>query len=504
MKLGTKTALGIDISANAINLALVKGSANGVELVKAASGRVPDGAIKDGNIEDSAILSKAIKALKARSKIRARQTAASLFARPVLMQIIDMSGQPPSNIGQFVQNEVKRCVALSGKEVALDFCGIGSGVQPGHNRIFVVAADGERVAQIGKACNHAHLGVDAIEPPMLAYARAFYAKRIAGKFDCNVLMAIVQDGVLSLGVFRKQNLDFIRTKDIGKEAVQPDELCRWLAEQINAVIKFYDVEVSDSPPEWEVTVVGDCGQLSGEAEEYLRAKVESANLHFSTVENAYEDTFVSQNGGSDRPSAVAIGLAMKLLDTEGINLGVNLLPAESAEVKSFKKHALITANIIAVMLLPMILAGGVLSVMTKKVNENIAHIKQTKLSQDTHTLLREEELADKQIITLSDGVERMNKILDSRHSLSWHDLLNDLRRATPANVRITELFGKRNSGIHLKGLASSYEAVHLFVKMLNKSEYIDSASLIETERDSDHRGLVSYEIKCLLVGKKES
>ena len=98
----------------------------------------------------------------------------------------------------------------------------------------------------------------------------------------------------------------------------------------------------------------------------------------------------------------------------------------------------------------------------------------------------------------------MNKVLDSRHSLPWHEFLNDLRAATPNNVRITELFSKANSKIYIKGLASSYEAVHLFVKMLNKSEYIDSASLVETERDSSRRGLVSYEINFSLVMKKGS
>jgi Tfp pilus assembly protein PilN len=504
VKLSNKTVLGVDISENAINLALLRHSADGVELVKAVSCPVPDGAIKDGNIEDFAMLAKAIKTLKARNKIRTRRAAVSLFTKPVLMEIIDMPGQFPTNIGQFVQSEVKRCVALSGKETALDFCSINSAAQPGTSRIFVLATDGQKVAEIAKVCNSAHLNVEAIEPPMLAYARAFYAEKIAGKFDCNVLMAILQDGVLTLGVFRKQNLDFISTKDISKETIQPDELCHWLGDQINAIIKFYDVEISDSPPQWEITVVADCGRLAEDAEESLKARVECGALQFKTPQNAFQDTFVGQNVGSDGLSAVAIGLAMKVLGAQGINLGVNLLLPESAEVKSFKKHALVTANIIAMMLLPMILAGGVLGVMTKRVNKNSAQVKYGELADNTYSLLREEELTDKQITTLSGRVEGINKILDSRHTLQWHDLLNEIRFATPKKVRITELFSKPNSRIYLKGLASSYEVVHLFVKMLNKSEYIDSASLIETDRDSGHQGLVSYEIDCSLVQEKGS
>ncbi len=501
---GTKTALGVDISASAINLALLRGGGAGVELVKAASCPVPDGAIKDGNIVDSVLLSKAIKALKSRSKIRARRAAVSLFSQPVLMQLIDMPKSLPANIGRFIQNEVKRCVALSGKEIAMDFCSIGSSAQPGTGRIFVLATDAEKVSEIGGVCNSARLNVEAVEPPMLAYTRAFYPKKIAGRFDCNVLMVIIQDNILTLGVFRKQNLDFIRSKEIDKETTGPRELCCWLADQIYAVIKFYDVEISDSSQEWEVTVVADCPQLPEGAEVFLKVKVDCSDLSFRTPQNAFQDTVISQNVGTDCPSVVAVGLGMKLLDTDGINLGVNLLPPEPAEVKSFKKHVLITANIIAAMLLPMIFVSGAISMMTTKVNENIAHIKRTGFIDDTHSLLKEEAIADKQIISLSDRIEQMNKVLDSRHSLPWHDFLNDLRAATPNNVRITELFSKANSKIYLKGLASSYEAVHLFVKMLNKSEYIDSASLVETERDSGHKGLVSYEINFSLVMKKGS
>jgi len=502
--LDNKTVLGIDISQSTINMALLRDGADGVTLVKAAHCPVPDGAIKDGKIEDSVLLSKAIKTLKDTNKIRARRAAVSLFSQPVLMQIIDMPKNLPANIGQFIHNEVKRCVALSGKEIALDFCSIGSLAQRGTSRIFVLATEAENVAGIARVCNSAQLNIEVIEPPILAYARAFYPQKIAGRFDCNVLMGIIQDNILTLGVFRKQNLDFVRSKEIDREATQPEELCYWLADQINTVIKFYDVEVSDSYPQWEVTVVADCPQLPEGVEETLKAKVDCPELSFRTPQNAFQDTFINQNAGSDHPSVVAVGLGMKLLDTDDINLGVNLLPLESAEVKSFKKHVLITANIIAALLLPMIFVSGALSMMTNKVNKNIAHIKRTEFIDDMHSLLREEAISDKQIISLSEGIEQMNKILESRHSLPWYEFLNELRTATPSNVRITELFSKANSKIYLKGLASSYEAVHLFVKMLNKSEYIDSASLVETERESSHRGLVSYEINFSLVMKKGS
>jgi len=498
-----QTALGIEISNDRINLALLGKSADGIVLLKVASGPVPDGAIKNGNVEDPAILAGAVKALKARHKMRAAQAAVSLLAKSVLMQIIDMPERVPGNIGQFVQNQVKQCVALSGKEIALDFCGVAPAGRGGGKRLFVAAADVANVAGLAKACNQFRLNVESVEPPLIAYARALYEKRIAGKFDCNVMMMIVQDDCLALCVFRKQSLDFVRTMDIGVENARPGEISGRLADQINAVIQYYDVEVHDSAEKWEATLVTDSMQLLTDARESLIAKVTRAELHLRTPENAAQDTSI---GGdiTTGASAVAIGLALKLLGQDQSNLRINLVPPESAEVKSFKKHAVITANVIAALLLLMILAGGVLGLITKKVNGNIERIKQTKSSQDTLALLKEEELADKQIIRLSEALERMNNITASRRDLLWRDLLNDIKKATPKNVRIIDLFSKGNSAMSLKGLATSYEAVHLFVRMLNKSEYIDSASLVETEKSNEYGGLARYVINCSLLQGKGS
>jgi len=502
--LRTKTALGIDISNNRISLALLRQDKNGVELLKTASGPVPDGAIKNGNIEDATVLAKAIKELKTGNKIRSYHTALSLVANPILIQILELPKQVPTNIGQFVQNEVKHCVVLSGKEIALDFCGVGSAGRPG-SRLFVVATDGQKVAELAKVCSQAGLNVGAIEPPLLAYARAFYAKKIAGKFDCNVLMALLQGSTLTLCVFRGQTVDFVRTKNISKEKAKPDELCQRLAEEINTIIQFYNVEVPDSPGSWEITVVADGSQLPKDAEESLKAKVASTNLQVRTPENACQDITVgkSQYIGSDKLSPVAIGLAMKLLGTNDSNLRINLLPPEAGEVKALRKEALITANIAASLLLLMILAVGGLSVMTKKVNKRIIHKKQAQPLQDTNALLREQKLVEKQIKQLSGGPGQLNDILSLRHDVDWAHLLNDIRSATPKTARITELVSKGNSRMSLEGLALSYESVRLFVDMLNKSEHIVLASLVEAEKDSEEGGLVRYAINCSMTPREE-
>ena len=500
---GSKAALGIDISDGRINLALLKQNAKGIELLKAASGPVPDGAIKDGNIEDPVILSKAIKKLKALNRIRARQAAVSLFAKPVVMQILDTPKGAPTSVGQFVRNELKSYVTLSGREITFDFCGIKSGQGRG-KRLFAVATDGQKVAELARASNLAGLNVQVIEPPLLSYTRAIYAKKIEGKFDCEVLIAVLHGGVLNLCVFRKQNLDFVRAKDISGEELEPNELCLWLADQINSIIKFYDIEVADSSRKWEVVVVADHAQLPDDAEESLRVKITDVNLEVRTGESACQDTVIAQNDGAEKASVVAIGLAIGLLNKNDNDLRINLVPPESAEVRAVKKQIHITVTIIAAVLLFMELAGAGLSLTADKVNRGIAQKKQTEISQDTYSLLKEQELLDRQIKQLSERPARLSSILGSRHATDWANILEDVRNRTPKTLRITNLYSTDSSMMYLEGLAISYEVIHLFVNMLNNSDYISSASLTETIKGNERDGLIRYTIDCSLKQEKEN
>jgi len=498
-----QTALGVDISDGLINMALLRQSAKGLELLKAASAPVPDGAIKDGNIEDAAKLARAIKELKTHNRIRSRRAAISLFARPVVMQILDTPKGAPISIGQFVRNEMKSYVMLSGREFAFDFCGIGSGQGVGKH-LLAAATEDQNVAKLAHTAELAGLNVELIEPLLLSCTRALYAKKIAEKFDCDVLIAILRDGVLTLCVFRKQNLDFVKVEDIPEEKAQPDELCRLLAEKINEIIRFYNVEDVDSSGKWEVTVVTDRMELPRGCEESLKTKITKADVQVRTGEDVCQDTVVVQNDSPEKASVVAIGLAIGLLKKNDNGLRINLVPPESAEIRAVKKQLCIAAGIIAAVLLLMILGSKGLSLMADKMNRDIAHRKQTELSQDTYTLLGEQDLLDKQIKQLSDRPAQLSSILGSRYAMDWAGVLEDIGKRTPKTVRIINISSRDSSMMYLEGLALSYEAIHIFVKMLNNSNYISSASLSETVKEDKADGLITYTINCSLNLQKEN
>jgi Tfp pilus assembly protein PilN len=151
----------------------------------------------------------------------------------------------------------------------------------------------------------------------------------------------------------------------------------------------------------------------------------------------------------------------------------------------------------------MVLAGTGLSVRANNVKQNIALKKQTDLSQVTYSLIKEQELLDRQIKQLSEIPAQLSSIFVSRQTINWDKILDDVRKLTPKTVRITSLYSIDSSGMYLHGMAISYEAIHLFVKMLNNSDYISSATLTETTKEDKADALIMYTIDCALKPVKE-
>jgi len=499
MMLGTKTALGIDVSDNKINLALLKQGRNGIKLVKAVSGPLPADAVNDGNIKNPDVLARAIRLLKSRSRIPATQTAISLFAKPAVVQIMDIPKPIPESIRQFVQDELKQCVPLSGGRIGFDFCGIGSAGRESNTRLLVAAANGQNLVETVRAYNKAGLNVKAIEPPQIACARALYSKKIAKKFDCSVLIVMLRCGSLTSCVFKNQTIDFVRTKRIDNEETEPTQVCQQLEKEIKAIIQSCDVEAAHDSKKWEIAVVADDIQLPADSLKVLKANVTCGNLQVVTSENAWQDEPFNLGSGFDRPSVVAIGLAMGLLDANGYGLRINLFPSEVFELESVKRDLLLAANVLAMVTLAMVLVVGGLVLMVKRMNQNIIQKKPAQLLQETYTMLREQELINKQIERMSN---RPN-LLSIDHDIDWSGLLEDIRKATPSTVRITSLSSQRGSKISLKGQALSYEGVRLFVNMLNKSQHIKSASPVEMKISGGSDRLVEYVIEFAATVKKE-
>ena len=231
MRFVEKTVAGIDITQERISIALLKLGKNGPKLIKSVVAAVPAGAIKDGNIADAVLLSKAIREMKVRNRIWTNRAAVSLFAKPVVMQMIEMPKQMPPNLTQFVNGEMKHCAAMPSGDIVLDYCSVGSNKRSADKKVLAAAAETKKVTELVNVLGRAGFSAEVVEPAILSYLRAISDKKIGGRSGCNVLVAVLRENSLTLCVLRNGIVDFIRTKEVRQKSNSGD-LCGWLADEL--------------------------------------------------------------------------------------------------------------------------------------------------------------------------------------------------------------------------------------------------------------------------------
>ena len=497
---GSKTALGIDITDERISMALLRKSGDSIRLLKAAECPVPEGSVKNGNIEDPVALAKAIKTLKTRNRMYSNRCAMSLTANPVLAQILDLPKDVTGNIRQFINNEVKHYAVLPIKKAVLDFCKIKSSAALDNRRVLIVATDGQKISTFAEALYKKDISINAIEPSWMAYTRACFDKIISNKLNTNLLFATINKGVLTLSMFKDQKLDFVRIQPVELAEIESVTFLDWLAEQINAVIKFYEYGKSSQHNKWMVNIyTPERYDFLLQKQEVLQSSlIENVSVEIKTSETAYLDTPVVADNIKNKPSAAAIGLAMKLLIYRADDLNINLVPEQALLAKSREKKTLIIANFAASLLVIMILSILFFNTKIAKVKADAYKQNENLPSEDTKLMLDKQNVLDTKIEKLSGKLNNIMSIVKTDSVTNWGSILNEISIAIPKDTRLTSI---RNTGsdLLLLGQSRNYDAIYLFVDSLNKSEYIKSAKIIETTNNSQSKGLVNYSIKCVLT-----
>ncbi|MGA2071596.1 MAG: pilus assembly protein PilM [Sedimentisphaerales bacterium] len=494
-----KTVAGIDISQERISIALLKLGKNGPRLVKSVVAAVPEGAIKDGNIANAVLLARAIREMKVRNRIWTNRAAISLFARPVVMQMIDMPKQMPPNLTQFVNGEMKHCATMPSGDIVLDYCAVGSNRHSADKKVLAAAAETKKVTELVNVLGRAGFYAEVVEPAILSYLRAISDKKIGGRSGCNVLVAVLRENSLTLCVLRNGIVDFIRTKEARQTSASAGDLCGWLADELAEIQKFYSVEVVDNAGKWEITVFADTAQLPQDAEGILKSKIQAGSLQVRTSKDAYLDTIVS---GQTAVSPVAVGLAVNLLAAQRDDVRLNLMPPQIRQIKEAMRDTMVATVVVAAMLLLMVLATAMPAYMLKKISGSTAGKAARVSIRNTDKMVEKNQHLDGKLQALSDRLGSIAKISASHSDVNWVQLFINVRNATPASVRIVSLSCPDGHRIQIEGLALSSDAVNLFVSSLEKSPGISTVMLLESSKQDGQNGFINYQISCRMGVKK--
>jgi len=496
---GMKTALGIEITQDHINMVLLKKQDDKFKLIKVAAGPVPEGTIEDGNVKNSVSLVKAIKKIKNKNGMHASRVAISLIANPVLSQILELQNEVNGNIREHINNVVKHYAVLPIKKTSLDFCKISNSSQDSR-RVLIVATNGQKISSIIKEFYKNGINIDAIEPGWMAYARACLDKNVSEKSITNQLFVKINKNSLSLSMFKNQKLDFVRIQPI--ESIRPDsnDFIDWLTEQINAVIKFYEYSISKRNDKWQVNLFypEDIG-LNDENDNKLKSIFsDKAAFTILNSENAFIDNVIECENVKTKPSIVAIGLAMKLLAFNNSDLNINLVPSEAIQAKSREKKTLVLANIAAALITIMILSVHYFNMEIASVKASSIENSSEISSEDTKRMLLEQRDLDNEIEQISKKHEQIENTIRIESAAKWGPIFQEIGSMIPKQTRLTNVRCSE-SGILLDGQALTYEAIYHFVDSLNKCENIQSAIIVKTTNNRQTDKLINYFISCELT-----
>ncbi len=493
MKAGMRTALGIDISPHQVSAALVTRIGREFKVIAAASSGLAD------SVEQAKTLALVIKRLGRRARSARAKAAVSLSADPLVIQILDLPKHMPANVREFVEGELRQYVTLSGRRTVCDFCGIGLATE-GRRRMLTAAAEKKPIMSVVNACTQAGVAVEAVEPSLLACARAFHATGRAKEYGRSVLIAILGRDNLTISLFYDAVPDFVRIRDIPSDVREHDSLLEWLAEELKAVIHYHGASSGTNRGALHVRVMLQGPECSTkQPESVLRTRTGMESL---IVTPSHELLLDSSPEGSDAsaeaPSQTAVGAAIKILDPDGDNLKINLLPDEVRHARLLARHALLTAIAGALTFLGVLVAMLLVNRTADTARERIEQRKIAEQLYAAPALIAQDTFLDREISRVRGELGPLQKLMPAEREVDWSRVLNAVRQAAPAGVCVTELSSDNHAEhVCLKGLALSGEAAQLFAHGLDESRSFASVAMsrIATKRQSG-RSLVEYQIDC--------
>jgi Tfp pilus assembly protein PilN len=398
------------------------------------------------------------------------------------MQVLDLPGQVPANVRQFVEQELRQYVVLSGRDMLFDFCGIGGG--PGlPKRLLAVGTDAGHVREIIRACRSAGLSVARVEPAALACAAAI--RRGEGQADPrgDLLLGQLDGGCLTVCQFRRGNLELVRVREAPADAGTAESFSQWLAAELRAALMYGDGEIRrDHGPQRITVLVQD---LAFSAPEMQRCLATEAQMEQATVVDARAGGYwpggvePKEDAAPQGVSPAAFGAAAGLLDRQAGDLRVNLLPEEVTRARLAWRRLLVAANVAAWVFLALLV---LVQFVARTTGAKRTRIEETRISRQLHAtpaLLAQERFVADEIAHIRRDLERLDTVR-SRQRVNWPDVLHAARRAVPATVGLEQLASPDGRSLVLKGRAPSCEAAEQFIRNL------------------DGGGFVEYQIECSL------
>ncbi|HSV99345.1 MAG TPA: pilus assembly protein PilM [Sedimentisphaerales bacterium] len=493
MKCRVKTALGIDIGDRRISVAVVEKTDHGIRVVAAAAGDLPRGEVPGHRSSPGKALSRILRKLGGCARTGAVRVAVTTSARSVILRLLELPKPMPGNLAEFVETELKQYVAMSGRRMSSDYCGIGSGAR---KRLLAVAADATEVAETLEICGDAGVAVNSVEPAALACVRALLVTDSQLRRGPALIGALTRSSLI-LCLFSNGTLDFVRIRDLAAGGDAPDLLRAWLCDELNAVLRYSNTELTGEAPQWQARLVLCDAGMAKECFADLPAL--EPGVKTLVVHDAQEPLLTLSDGKMDSvpPSLPAVGAALKVLDVEGDELRIDLTPEEVVQAHRSSRRGWIVANAAAGVFLAVFLLVQILAWTADAMNRRI---EQNRITGQLHTMptkIAQDRFVEGELLRMTRELASLEPVR-SRREVDWSGMLHSIGQAAPTGVCLTHVACDDSQSVQLKGMALSNGHAKAFVQNLDVGTSFTSVRLTRLQRRQATGEIVEYEIDCVL------
>lgn len=500
MQQNHKKVIGIDICRNFVSV--VRLEKNGSKIILADSRQLPlDREMFSGDTAaDFKSLANTIKKLKLTTRLAHCDAGLCICSNPELLQILKLPDSTPHANIKFIQEEIRQYAVLPLKNIQTDYCSLRGNTSSENKRVLVGACQAEPLAVTVKELEKIQVDTRLIEPAIVSLIRACYKKVIKPADKKNTMLVLLRDEVINVCVFTGQKFDFLRTKKINLNISDSAALINELAEQVESVLQFYELEKASEHNKWQI-FLNCCPQSSaaGEIAETLKNSINRQNTEFSAIGPEHLNIITEGKAGANF-SAVAAGAAMKLLDSNDSEISVNLIPDEISEIRKSYKHLLVIINAAAVILMLLFLHIAQLAIKTTEAKTESTNKSKLRTPANISQLARAQADANDQTLQTIKNISTLENVLNEKAWHNWAYILAEVSKKAPQTVQIQKLQSRSSATMTIEGMAINYSAVNEFIDRLATCKTISSAQLADTKQNAQYgNGLIDYSINCTLA-----
>jgi len=495
-----KKSIGIDVCKNYVNVVHLEKNGNAITLTDSIYLPLNTEMLNGNSAAEFKSLAGTLKKLKLAKRLEHCDAGLCVCSSPELLQILKLPDSSPHASIKFIQEEIRQYAVLPLKNIQTDYCTLHSAIGSEHKSVLVGACQTEPLSAAVKELEKIQIDINLIEPAIVSLIRACYKKIIRASDQKNTMLVLIRDDIINVCVFCGHKFDFLRTKKLNTTNSDSPALLDEIAEQIESVLQFYELERSSEQKKWQI-FLSCCprASLSGELAGQLKDRVHRQDLEISAI-GAEHLNIINKNKAGNDFSAVAIGVAMKLLDSTDSEISINLIPDEISKDRKSYNHLMVIANVAAVILMLLFLHIGRLSIKTTEAKTELANKTKLYSSLNISKLAGTQADVNEQTCQITKNISDINDAIKNKGWNNWAYVLAEISLKAPNTIQIHKLQSRDSKSITIEGIAVNYAAINEFTARLTNCKTISSAQLADTKQNMQYgNGVIDYSINCTLI-----